>query len=90
MTGPLEIVVWEPFPPGEDPVRFQRRMATVRIKPDGSVNTSGFLHPVFPTAAVKSFLGRLWEDLWKNDVPAWFREWPVLGYGHPGLVHAQA
>jgi hypothetical protein len=37
MTGPLEIVVWEPFPPGEDPARFQRRMATVRIKPDGSV-----------------------------------------------------
>ncbi|MHB8270979.1 hypothetical protein [Bradyrhizobium sp.] len=37
MTRPLEIVVWEPFPPGEDPVRFQRRMATVRIKPDGSI-----------------------------------------------------
>jgi hypothetical protein len=37
MTRPLEIVVWEPFPPSEDPVRFQRRMATVRIKPDGSV-----------------------------------------------------
>jgi hypothetical protein len=37
MTGPLEIVVWEPFPPGEDPVRFQWRMATVQIKPDGTV-----------------------------------------------------
>jgi hypothetical protein len=37
MTGPLEIVVWEPFPPGEDPIRFQRRVETLRIKPDGSV-----------------------------------------------------
>ena len=37
MSSPLEIVVWEPFPAGEEPVRFQRRMATIRIKPDGSV-----------------------------------------------------
>jgi hypothetical protein len=37
MTGYLEIVVWEPFPPGEEPVRFRRRMATVRIKPNGAV-----------------------------------------------------
>ncbi|MHB8267116.1 hypothetical protein [Bradyrhizobium sp.] len=33
----LEIVVWEPFPAGEEPVRFQRRMATVRIMPNGAV-----------------------------------------------------
>jgi hypothetical protein len=38
MTGSfLEIIVWEPLPAGEVPVRFQRRMATVRIKPHGAV-----------------------------------------------------
>jgi hypothetical protein len=37
MSSFLEIVIWEPFPEGEEPVRFQRRMATVRIKPNGAV-----------------------------------------------------